>query len=1562
MHPALLTVFVFPAFCSFFCGSFIALRIGACARARVWIPRMELEDFVAQPSVSKLNDFSKNDLIVLANRYEISISKQARKDEIKKQIHVALANKNLLPSFEESERETPADDSLRRLEMQVELRRLELQQVHQQVELRRLEIAAAERQDVGRMQQPSVVTDQVFDVNKCIRLIPPFNEQDVDKFFLLFERVASTLGWPENMWSLLLQCVLTGKAQQAYAALPADESLVYGKVKAAVERAYELVPEAYRQKFRNLRKLENQSYAEFGRDKMTLFDRWCVSQGVKDYDQLRELILIEEFKNCISDKVATYINEQKVSNVSDAARLADEYALTHKKFECAGFSRAVSSSRPEFSSSRPDFSSSRPNVSCNRPEVSSSVGRPGLARSSGKQFDSRGFSVRDRECHYCHRHGHLKADCPVLKMRSGNPKGAGLAVPVRSAARKVKNTESLMLDLYLPFIREGFVSLQGSDKKVRVKILRDTGAVDSFIRSDVLPFSEKSETGTCVPVRGMGLNVISVPLHKVTLECELFSGDAVVAVRPALPMDGVALILGNGLAGSRLWRDASLSVVPVEMEPAPLIMPQDENSKKFPDVFTACAVTRAMAQAKPVRKVDCDTKVKIPLSDLSLSISRGELAGEQQADMSLKSVFEQVRPESDLSDCVCGYFIQDSLLVRKWTPHAGVVGDPVFQVVVPAKLRPAVLKFAHDETGHSGVRKTYDRVLRQFFWPRLKRDVSAYIKTCHVCQLISKPNQVLKPCPLKPIVCASEPFEHLIVDCVGPLPRSKTGSQYLVTVMCQMTRYPAAYSVRSITAKSVVRALTQFFSVFGVPKTLQTDRGSNFTSHLFAQVLRQLRVRHSLASAFHPESQGALERFHQSLKSLLRAYCTELGGDWEEGLPWMLLAAREVVQESTGFSPNELVFGHKVRGVLSVVAEEFEGSTPPRNLEDYVNGFRRRLYLARDLVKDRMTVVQSKMKERFDRRAEVRSFLPGDQVLALCPVVTSPFQAKFAGPFSVLEKLSDQNYLLSMPGRRKKKQICHVNLLKPYYERVSSVDNVEPVPSAVCVAARGVGSADSSVLSVQGSDDKAADVGTLDSALTQGRLKNSETLQNISTLFSHLPKDRAEQLSGVVNQFPELFSDVPGRTHLIEHDVDVGEAKPIKQRFYRVNLEKRKCLDAEITYMLDNGIAEPSVSSWASPCILVPKSDGTPRFCSDFRKLNAVTKSDCFPLPRIDDLVDQVGSAKFLSKFDLLKGFWQIPMTHRAREVSAFITPTGLYSYTVMPFGLRNSASTFQRLMNKVIGDMCGCAVYLDDVVVYSDTWEGHVERIEELFTRLAGARLTVNLAKCEFARATVTYLGRVVGQGEVRPVQAKVHAVEQFPVPVTKKELMRFLGLVGYYRCFCRDFSSVVAPLTNLLRKDVKFVWSSLCQQAFDQVKSLLCDAPVLAAPCLQKPFELFVDASGVGAGAVLTQRDQLGICRPVSYFSKKFNKHQLNYSVIEKETLALILALQHFNVYVNGNANIVVHTDHNPLTFLSTLNCPNQRLIRWSLFLQSYNLDVRYIKGTENVVADALSRAPAD
>lgn len=278
--------------------------------------------------------------------------------------------------------------------------------------------------------------------------------------------------------------------------------------------------------------------------------------------------------------------------------------------------------------------------------------------------------------------------------------------------------------------------------------------------------------------------------------------------------------------------------------------------------------------------------------------------------------------------------------------------------------------------------------------------------------------------------------------------------------------------------------------------------------------------------------------------------------------------------------------------------------------------------------------------------------------------------------------------------------------------------------------------------------------------------------------------------------------------------------------------------------------------------------------------------------------------------------------------------------------------------MNRVTLGLKGCAVYLDDVIIFSDTWKQHLQHLRALFDRLVEAGLTVNLSKCEFAQATVKYLGKEVGQGQVRPLQAKILAVEGFPPPSTKKELMRFLGLVGYYRSFCPNFSTVVSPLTDMLKGSMKFEWTLNCQRAFDNVKLLLTTAPVLAAPKFGQPFKIQVDASHVGAGAVLLQSDQDGVDHPVCFFSRKFNVHQRNYSVIEKEALAMIWALQHFDVYVGGGAEVLVYSDHNPLTFLHSLQSPSQRLMRWVLFLQPYNLNIQHIRGVDNVMADALSR----
>lgn len=472
---------------------------------------------------------------------------------------------------------------------------------------------------------------------------------------------------------------------------------------------------------------------------------------------------------------------------------------------------------------------------------------------------------------------------------------------------------------------------------------------------------------------------------------------------------------------------------------------------------------------------------------------------------------------------------------------------------------------------------------------------------------------------------------------------------------------------------------------------------------------------------------------------MLKCFCLEFQRDWDEGVPLALFAVREIVQESLGFSPSELVFGHTVCGHLKLLKESW--LVEPKeclSLSDYVSNMRNRLSRACQLAKDNLGLCQKRMKQRFDQRAVSRSFSPGDKVLVLLPVMGSALQARYSGPYRVERRVNDLNYVISTPDRRRKTTLCHINRLKLYCDRgegsiselkspcTSTVINDDAhvtevvlskkygaeVVSSLVVTAQ----AENAPLSVQQGVVASAlleDEGRVPSVeVIEGRMKNSEILNDLDSFLSSLSTLERNDLISLIKQHESLFPDVPHRTMVIEHDIDVGATCPIKQHPYRTNPHKRLLLQNEVNFMLKNGIAESSNSPWSSPCLLVPKSDGFMRFCTDFRRVNAITKPDSYPLPRIDDCVDRLGSAVFVSKIDLLKGYWQIPLTFRAKEISAFVTPDHFLQYTAIAFGLRNAPATFQRLINGVLDGVPNCEAYLDDLVIHSATWPLHMAHL----------------------------------------------------------------------------------------------------------------------------------------------------------------------------------------------------------------------------------------------------------
>ncbi|XP_048515211.1 uncharacterized protein LOC105692809 [Athalia rosae] len=390
-----------------------------------------------------------------------------------------------------------------------------------------------------------------------------------------------------------------------------------------------------------------------------------------------------------------------------------------------------------------------------------------------------------------------------------------------------------------------------------------------------------------------------------------------------------------------------------------------------------------------------------------------------------------------------------------------------------------------------------------------------------------------------------------------------------------------------------------------------------------------------------------------------------------------------------------------------------------------------------------------------------------------------------------------------------------------------------------------------------------------------------------------------------------------------------------------------------------------SSSPYNSPVWVVPKKTDASgakkwRIVIDFRKLNEKTVGDAYPLPNIIDILDQLGSAKYFSTFDLASGFHQIPMHPNDSAKTAFSTPHGHYQYNRMPFGLKNAPSTFQRLMDQILAGLQGneIFVYLDDIVIYARSIEEHTIKFKKLMNRLSKAGLTLQPNKCEFLRTEVAYLGHIITQDGVRPNPDKITAVKNYPTPKNPKQIKQFLGLIGNYRRFIPDMSKIAKLINNLLKRNTPFLWTSEHQRAFESLRDILCTEPILQYPDFSKPFVLTTDASNYAIGAVLSQ-GKIGEDLPIAYTSRALQQAEVNYSTTDKELLAIIFAVKHFRPYLYGRQFTLV-TDHRPLIWLNNVKDPTSRLLRWRLTLDEYSYDIVYKKGTTNLNADALSRNP--
>ena len=1030
------------------------------------------------------------------------------------------------------------------------------------------------------------------DETEHMRLTRLSDGDNIEAYLTTFERMMEAYGVSREHWPFKLAPQLTGKAQQAYAALPPEGAKVYDTLKAAILRCYNINEETYRKRFRSLEMKTGEAPRELVTRLQDLAARW--TRECKSAEELLDLIVKEQLLNMLLEDVRVWVTERKPKTSGEAGELAEDYLQA----------------RSTTASSKTDKKDKPPPGKCPK------CGQPGhWARHCPNSQMKREEPTPRKEtrpnyldgvkCYSCNQKGHLAANCHSKSLYCD-----------RVA------TEALPRGQERVHCRGTINGIVCSD------ILVDTGATKTLVRGDLV--SDDDILDGEITIRCAHGNIVSYPLAVVKINIggkDIITQAAVSSTLPASALlgwdipqlmslveeesgtkdegkDEDALAVMTRAAQRR--KEAQEEVVQrrgQEAEPTPLDVADnsptawdaedpvtyDFDESLFPTPRTPRpALTRAQKREnKRLYQATSSQRDSLPPPG-PLDISAEGLRALQNADPTL----QKVRSVADGEDSTAEgevFFRRDGLLYRRYSPPRSLEGDSdiVEQLVLPTACRPAVMKLAHDMpmAGHLGKMKMAKRILRRFYWPGIFGDVARHCMACGQCQKCS-PRQV-KKAPLVPLPIMGEPFKRIAMDIVGPLPRSSSGKRYILVICDYATRYPEAVALRSIDANNVAEELIKVFARVGVPEEILTDQGPNFISQLLSEVYQLLHIKPIRTTPYHPQTDGLVERFNHTLKAMLRKTAAEEGKDWDRLLPYLLFAYREVPQASTGFSPFELLYGRCVRGPLDVLKESWESSTKSsESVVSYVLTIQQRMAKLGDIVWDNLKDAQDVQKRWYDRHARERELQPGEQVLVLLLTSTNKLLAEWQGPYPIVRRIGRVDYEVQMTDRRKQQRIFHVNMLKKWH-----------TPSAVSFFAEEVH----------------VDVDDVMTWKDQG--------EDTPLLNKSLTSIQTQQMEELLRSFTDVLRSDPGRTTLTEYRIDTGSAAPVRLPPYRLPHAYRDTVLSELKQMEEGGIIEKSSSEWAAPIVLVKKKDGSLRMCVDYRRLNAVTPVDAYPMPRIDDLV-----------------------------------------------------------------------------------------------------------------------------------------------------------------------------------------------------------------------------------------------------------------------------------------------------------------------------------------------------
>ena len=989
----------------------------------------------------------------------------------------------------------------------------------------------------------------------------------------------------------------------------------------------------------------------------------------------------------------------------------------------------------------------------------------------------------------------------------------------------------------------------------------------------------------------------------------------------------------------------------------------------------ALAVTRSQtkSQANPSSR-------KLVISDVGEIVTDPKMEELQKEDPSIQELFKlaESKEERTRGKQTSKFILSKNLLYRLVSTHKGDQVYSTKQLVVPAGYRRLIFNLAHAAplAGHQGKSKTLRRIQAHFFWPSMADEVNRWTGSCDICQKTTDKGRV-KPAPIVPLPVIGEPFQRCAIDLVGPIiPASSDGHRYMLVLTDFATKWPEAIPLKSITTQAVAEALLSIFTRLGVPKEILSDRGSQFTGDMMKEVYRLMAVKGIHTTPYHPQCNGACERLNGVLKKMLKRLSAEQPKLWPKYINPLLFAYREVEHSSTGYSPFYLMYGRDVRGPLHILKETLEGravdNVEVRTAYQYVLELRERISQTLSLAQTELKNAGVKAASYYNKKSKLRSLKSGDKILLLLPTNDNKLLAQWQGPFEVVEKLSDLNFKVKVRGQHK---VFHINMLKKYHvdrpactftknmKSTTVTALIDPYLSAKCESRgqllqeipRFYETRSQPACAVVSANEELGQLSLLD-----------ELRQNYGdvVIADTLNHKQVQLCRDVCKNYSQVFTDSPRPAKVEPYKIQLTETTPVRSKAYSIPHKLLGKVKEEIHAMENAGYIEPSTSPYASPIVVVNKPDKSLRICGDFRKVNAHIKFDAEPMADQHDIFSRLSTSRYFSKMDLAKGFYQLKIDQESRAYTAIVTPLGLKQFTVVPFGLSISPAAFNRTIRKILQGMPQVEIFVDDILIHTQTWDEHVSVLEEVLARFKKHGVSVKPSKCELGAQGVDFLGHYVGQGIQRPQEKTLEKVHNFVPPETKKGMQSFLGLCNYYSEFIPGYTQIAQPLiaTTCKKAPKTIVWDKNLQNSFLKMKEALNKHRVLKLPDVGKPFILQTDASGVGIGAALLQIFEEGEKpKPIAFWSRKLKSAETRYATIEKECLAIIEGVKKFHSYLYG-ATFTLETDHQPLSYLKTYAADgkNGRLTRWTLFLQDYNFNIRYIRGKDNVLADFLSRMP--